>query len=245
MIRQNQDFLRWTSLNKKIWLVSKPHSCGKSSDSIGSSGNFQRLLSESSSPSFPGFGNVRIAWCCGVFQSWDFTTTEATWFSIEEDAWEAPICVVLKDVGDFEGGSNGQHLLETSSSRFFWNWIYVYDVYIYIYICTFRGGWRCITYFLLKLEGHECHAFCKEPEKTPEAQCFCLHIITFYTLTWSISSFPPCISAIFCAAGHQDDADETMGSFFDLQVSVSVGLQLSCKGCDVWIPRISKVRFVP
>lgn len=62
-------------------------------------------------------------------------------------------------------------------------------------ICTFRGGWRCITHFLLKLEGHQCHAFCKEP-KTTEAQCFCLHIITFCTLTWSISSFSPCISAI-------------------------------------------------
>ena len=70
--------------------------------------------------------------CCGVFQSWDFTTTEATWFSIEEDAWEAPICVVLKDLGDFEGGSNGQHLLETS--RFFFGSGYMYMMYTYIYV---------------------------------------------------------------------------------------------------------------
>lgn len=140
MITQNQDFLRWTSLNfkQKDMAGEKPHYCGKNSDSIGSSGNLQRLLSESSSPSFPGFGNVRIAWCCGVFQSWDFTHNRGNMvFHWGRCVGSSHLCCVKGLLVTLKGDQMGN--IFWRQVVFFWKWIYVHDVYIYIWIYVRLG----------------------------------------------------------------------------------------------------------
>ena len=139
--------------------------------------------------------------------------TEATWFSIEEDAWEAPICVVLKDVAFW-----GIKRPNFGASPFCLNRIYVY-IYMYIYTCN------CLTevkdvLFPYEFSGNvNAIPYVRIP-KNPDTQCFFRHIyVHFYPSTLDMSSFH-----IFSA--YQDDADEMMGTFFDLQVSVSVGLKL-------------------